>query len=357
MKKTAMIILAMACCAGVTQAKETQTSPNGNVAVEFDVVGGIPYYAVEYKDQPVINPSRLGLELISDYSLTDNFSIVNVNHSTFDETWTPVWGETSTIRNHYNEMEVQLEQNIPGKAPQSARRYVTLRFRVYDDGVGFRYEFPEQDNLTYFTIKDECTEFAMTGNHTAYWIPGDYDTQEYDYTISRLTQINDLFDKAYTGNSSQTAFSKTGVQTSLQLKTDEGLYINIHEAALVDYACMHLDLDEKRLVFRSWLTPDARGHKGYMQAPCKSPWRTVMVSDNACDILASNLILNLNEPCKIEDTSWIKPVKYVGVWWEMITGKSSWAYTDLPQVQIDKIDYATAQPNGRHGANNENVMR
>ena len=357
MKKTAMIILAMACCAGVTQAKQTQTSPNGNVAVEFDVVGGIPYYAVEYKDQPVINPSRLGLELISDYSLTDNFSIVNVNHSTFDETWTPVWGETSTIRNHYNEMEVQLEQNIPGKEPQSARRYVTLRFRVYDDGVGFRYEFPEQDNLTYFTIKDECTEFAMTGNHTAYWIPGDYDTQEYDYTISRLTQINDLFDKAYTGNSSQTAFSKTGVQTSLQLKTDEGLYINIHEAALVDYACMHLDLDEKRLVFRSWLTPDARGHKGYMQAPCNSPWRTVMVSDNACDILASNLILNLIEPCKIEDTSLIKPVKYVGVWWEMITGKSSWAYTDLPQVQIDKIDYATAQPNGRHGANNENVMR
>ena len=197
----------------------------------------------------------------------------------------------------------------------------------------------------------------MTGNHTAYWIPGDYDTQEYDYTISRLTQINDLFDKAYTGNSSQTAFSKTGVQTSLQLKTDEGLYINIHEAALVDYACMHLDLNEKTLVFRSWLTPDARGHKGYLQAPCKSPWRTVMVSDNACDILASNLILNLNEPCKIEDTSWIKPVKYVGVWWEMITGKSSWAYTDLPQVQIDKIDYATAKPNGRHGANNENVMR
>ena len=254
-------------------------------------------------------------------------------------------------------MEVQLEQNIPGKDAKTARRLLTIRFRVYDDGVGFRYEFPEQDNLTYFTIKEEYTEFAMTGNHTAYWIPGDHDTQEYDYTVSRLTQINDLFDKAYTGNSSQTAFSKTGVQTSLQLKTDEGLYINIHEAALVDYACMHLDLNEKTLVFRSWLTPDARGHKGYLQAPCKSPWRTVMVSDNACDILASNLILNLNEPCKIEDTSWIKPVKYVGVWWEMITGKSSWAYTDLPQVQIDKIDYATATPNSRHGANNENVKR
>ena len=357
MKKTAILLLALVCCSGIAQAQEKQASPNGNVAVEFNIVDGIPYYAVEYKNQPVINPSRMGLELISDYSLIDNFNIVSVNRSSFDETWTPVWGETSTIRNNYNEMEVQLEQNIPGKDAKTARRLLTIRFRVYDDGVGFRYEFPEQDNLTYFTIKEEYTEFAMTGNHTAYWIPGDYDTQEYDYTISRLTQINDLFDKAYTGNSSQTAFSKTGVQTSLQLKTDEGLYINIHEAALVDYACMHLDLNEKSLVFRSWLTPDARGHKGYLQAPCKSPWRTVMVSDNACDILASNLILNLNEPCKIEDTSWIKPVKYVGVWWEMITGKSSWAYTDLPQVQIDKIDYATATPNGRHGANNENVKR
>ena len=357
MKKTAILLMALVCCTSISYAQEKQASPNGNVAVEFNIVDGIPYYAVEYKNQPVINPSRMGLELINDYSLIDNFSIVNVSHSSFDETWTPVWGETSTIRNNYNEMEIQLQQNIPGKDPKSSRRLLTIRFRVYDDGVGFRYEFPEQDNLTYFTIKEEYTEFAMTGNHTAYWIPGDYDTQEYDYTISRLTQINDLFDKAYTGNSSQTAFSKTGVQTSLQLKTDEGLYINIHEAALVDYACMHLDLNEKTLVFRSWLTPDARGHKGYLQAPCKSPWRTVMVSDNACDILASNLILNLNEPCKIEDTSWIKPVKYVGVWWEMITGKSSWAYTDLPQVQIDKIDYATAKPNGRHGANNENVMR
>ena len=357
MKKPAILLMALVCCTSISYAQEKQASPNGNVAVEFNIVDGIPYYAVEYKNQPVINPSRMGLELISDYSLIDNFNIVSVNRSSFDETWTPVWGETSTIRNNYNEMEVQLEQNIPGKDPKTARRLLNIRFRVYDDGVGFRYEFPEQDNLTYFTIKEEYTEFAMTGNHTAYWIPGDYDTQEYDYTISRLTQINDLFDKAYTGNSSQTAFSKTGVQTSLQLKTDEGLYINIHEAALVDYACMHLDLNEKTLVFRSWLTPDARGHKGYLQAPCKSPWRTVMVSDNACDILVSNLILNLNEPCKIEDTSWIKPVKYVGVWWEMITGKSSWAYTDLPQVQIDKIDYAAAKPNGRHGANNENVMR
>ena len=357
MKKIAITLMALACCVGMGHAKETQTSPNGNIAVAFDIEDGKPYYSVTYKEKDVIKPSRMGLELINDYSLVDNFTMKTVEKSTFDETWTPVWGETSTIRNHYNEMEIQLEQTIPGKATEEASRHITIRFRVYDDGVGFRYEFPEQKNLTYFTVKEEYTEFAMTGDHTAYWIPGDYDTQEYDYVVSRLSEIGSLFDAAYTGNSSQTAFSKTGVQTSLQLKTDEGLYINVHEAALVDYSCMHLNLDDKNFVFRSWLTPDARGHKGYLQAPCTSPWRTVMVSDDARDILASNLILNLNEPCAYEDTSWIKPVKYVGVWWEMITGKSSWAYTDLPSVQIDKIDYSKAKPNGRHGANNENVKR
>ncbi len=357
MKKLAIILLAIICCTGLSQAKEKQTSPNGKVAVEFDVINGIPLYNISYKGKEVIKPSRMGLELINDYSLIDNFKIKKTQKSKFDETWTPVWGESSTIRNNYNELEVQLEQIVPGRDKKEAKRYVTIRFRVYDDGVGFRYEFPQQDNLTYFTVKEEYTEFAMTGDHTAYWIPGDYDTQEYDYVVSRLSEIRSLFDAAYTGNSSQTAFSKTGVQTSLQLKTDEGLYINIHEAALVDYSCMHLNLDDRNFIFRSWLTPDARGHKGYLQAPCKSPWRTVMVSDDACDILASNLILNLNEPCAYHDTSWIKPVKYVGVWWEMITGKSTWAYTDLPSVQIDNIDYTKVKPNGRHGANNENVKR
>lgn len=357
MKRIAIILMALVCCASISQAKEKQSSPNGKVKVEFDVVDGIPQYAITYKGKDAIKPSRLGLELINDYSLLDNFKLKKAKKSSFDETWTPVWGESSTIRNNYNELEVQLEQIVPDKPKKEARRYVTIRFRVYNDGVGFRYEFPDQENLTYFTVKEEHTEFAMTGDHTAYWIPGDYDTQEYDYVVSRLSEIGSIFDTAYTGNASQTAFSKTGVQTSLQLKTDEGLYINIHEAALVDYSCMHLNLDDKNFVFRSWLTPDARGNKGYLQAPCKSPWRTVMVSDDACDILASNLILNLNEPCAFEDTSWIKPIKYVGVWWEMITGKSTWAYTDLPAVQIDKTDYSKAKPNGRHGANNENVKR
>lgn len=357
MKKLAIILLTAFSCMGIVQAKEKQTSPNGKVAVVFDIHDGIPYYSVTYRGKEVIKPSRMGIELINDFSLTENFKIKKAQKSEFDETWAPVWGESSTIHNNYRELEVQLEQKVPNKPKKEALRYMTIRFRVYDDGVGFRYEFPEQDNLTYFTVKEEYTEFAMTGDHIAYWIPGDYDTQEYDYVISRLSEIRSLFDNAYTGNSSQTAFSKTGVQTSLQLKTDEGLYINIHEAALVDYSCMHLNLNDSTFVFRSWLTPDARGHKGYLQAPCTSPWRTVMVSNDACDILASNLILNLNEPCAIHDTSWIKPVKYIGVWWEMITGKSSWAYTDLPSVQIDKIDYENAKPNNRHGANNENVKR
>lgn len=237
-------------------------------------------------------------------------------------------------------------------------RNMIIRFRLFDDGLGFRYEFPLSKNLNYFVIKEEHTQFAMTGDHTAFWIPGDYDTQEYDYTESKLSEIRGLMDGAITPNSSQTTFSPTGVQTSLQMKTADGLYINLHEAALVDYSCMHLNLDDKNFVFESWLTPDAKGDKGYLQAPCKSPWRTVIVSDDARDILNSKLTLNLNEPCAYEDVSWIKPVKYVGVWWEMIAGKSTWAYTDdLPSVKLGETDYTKTKPNGRHGATNENVKR
>ena len=283
--------------------------------------------------------------------LMDGFEQIKSSTSTFDETWTPVWGEVKEIRNHYNEYVSELKQ-------PSTDRYMNIRFRVYDDGVGFRYEFPQQQNLVYFTLKEEHTQFAMAGDHTAWWIPGDYDTQEYDYTQSKLSEIRNLLWGAVTPNSSQTVFSDTGVQTALQMKTDDGLYINIHEAALVDYSCMHLNLDDKNLIFESWLTPDAEGFKGRLQAPCHSPWRTVMVSDDARNILASHLILNLNEPCKIEDTSWIKPVKYMGVWWEMITGKGSWSYTnELPSVKLDNCDYSKLTPNGTHSANNENVKK
>lgn len=327
------------------------TSPNGIVSIDFQLKNGIPTYKVDYKGKPVIKESRLGLELRDGKNLMDGFEQLNVTTSTFDETWQPVWGEVKEIRNHYNELLAELKQ-------PSTDRYMNIRFRVYDDGVGFRYEFPQQKNLVYFVIKEEHSQFAMTGDHTAWWIPGDYDTQEYDYTESKLSEIRSLLPNAVTSNASQTVFSPTGVQTSLQMKTDEGLYINLHEAALVDYSCMHLNLDDKNLVFESWLTPDADGFKGRLQAPCHSPWRTVMVSDDACDILSSHLILNLNEPCKIEDTSWIKPVKYMGVWWEMIAGGKPWSYTnDIPSVKLGETDYRKVKSNGNHPANTRNVKK
>lgn len=327
------------------------TSPNGIVSIDFQLKNGIPTYKVDYKGKPVIKESRLGLELRDGKNLMDGFEQLNATTSTFDETWQPVWGEVKEIRNHYNELLAELKQ-------PSTDRYMNIRFRVYDDGVGFRYEFPRQKNLVYFVIKEEHSQFAMTGDHTAWWIPGDYDTQEYDYTESKLSEIRSLLPNAVTSNASQTVFSPTGVQTSLQMKTDEGLYINLHEAALVDYSCMHLNLDDKNLVFESWLTPDADGFKGRLQAPCHSPWRTVMVSDDARDILSSHLILNLNEPCKIEDTSWIKPVKYMGVWWEMIAGGKPWSYTnDIPSVKLGETDYRKVKSNGNHPANTRNVKK
>ena len=331
---------------------ESITSPNGQLQLNFSVNSqGEPVYELFYKGKAVIKPSKLGLELKNDPGLMNGFTLADTQTSTFDETWEPVWGEVKQIRNHYNEMAVTLDQ-------KAQDRNIIIRFRLFDDGLGFRYEFPLQKNLNYFVIKEERTQFAMTGDHKAFWIPGDYDTQEYDFTESKLSEIRGLMKSAITGNASQTQFSPTGVQTSLQMKTAYGLYINLHEAALVDYSCMHLNLDDKNLIFESWLTPDAVGDKGYMQAPCKSPWRTVIVSDDARDILASKLTLNLNEPCAYEDVSWIKPVKYVGVWWEMIAGKSTWAYTDdLPSVKLGETDYSKTKPNGRHGANNENVKR
>lgn len=330
---------------------ENVSSPGGLMKVNFDVVGGVPTYSVDYKDKQVVKPGTLGLELKDSPSLMEGFELVKTEQSSLDETWQPVWGEVKDIRNHYNEMLVELKQ-------PSTDRYMNIRFRVYDDGIGFRYEFPQQKNLVYFVVKEEHSQFAMTGDHTAWWIPGDYDTQEYDYTESKLSEIRRLMQGAITDNASQTQFSPTGVQTSLQMKTADGIYINLHEAALVDYSCMHLNLDDKNFVFESWLTPDAVGNKAYMQSPCHTPWRTIMVSDDARDMLASKLILNLNEPCKYADTSWIKPVKYVGVWWEMIGCGKQWSYTyDLPSVKLDQLDYTKTKPHGQHPANNENVKK
>lgn len=345
-------------------------SPDGNFVMDFSLSkDGKPTYQLRYKGKDVIKPSHLGFEFKTTHKEMDfatqqrvedekakdianflsGFEIVDTKTSTFDETWVPVWGEVDKIRNNFNELAVTVSQ------PKTDRQMI-IRFRMFDDGLGFRYEFPEQKNLKYFVIKEEHSQFAMAGDHTAFWIPGDYDTQEYDYTESKLTDIRGLFDKAYIGNASQKAFSKTGVQTALMMKASNGLYINLHEAALINYPAMSLNLDDKNLVFESWLTPDALGDKGYLQAPFNTPWRTVIASDDARDVVASKMTYNLNEPSKIKDTSWIKPVKYVGVWWEMITGRGSWAYTDdFPTVELGVTDYSKAKPNGKHAANTKHV--
>ena len=349
-------------------------SPDGKLKMEFSLdEQGRPTYYLQYKGKEVIKPSHLGIELkqedpnkAQDFEfktradasklaqkadLQTGFKETGHEITTFDETWKPVWGEESSIRNHYNEMSVTLTQPIND-------RYIKIRFRLFNDGLGFRYEFPEQKNLTYFVIKEEHSQFAMAGDHTAWWIPGDYDTQEYETVTSRLSEIREKMKAAVTQNSSQTPIWEGGVQTALMMKTDDGLYINLHEAACIDYSTMHLNYNDQTRTFESWLTPDARGDKGYLQAPCVSPWRTVIVSDKAADILASRITLNLNEPCKIEDTSWIKPTKYIGVWWDMITNKGTWSYTnDFPTVKLGETDYSKARPNGTHSANTANVKR
>ena len=356
MKK--LLLSAFALLMTLAAGAQTVTSPNGNVSVKFWLQDGRPTYEMSYKKKAVVKPSHLGLELAKDkhasngqdeQNLMDGFTVKDQQTSTFDETWTPVWGETKTIRNHYNEMAVTLNQ-------ASMNRDIVIRFRVYNEGMGLRYEFPQQQKLNYFVVKEEHTQFSMAGDHTAYWIPGDYDTQEYEHVISKMSEIRGKMKDAVTDNSSQTTFSPTGVQTSLQLKTADGLYINIHEAACINFPTMHLNLDDKNFVFESWLTPDATGLKGCMQTPCHTPWRTVKVSDDAREMLSTSLTLNLNEPCKIEDTSWIHPTKYCGVWWEMIVGKSTWEYTSgLPSVKLGETDYTKLKPNGRHGANTAHV--
>lgn len=365
------VLIVLLCCSVMAMAQgnvesnsdkwKTAASPNGKVVVGFGIDNGRPYYTVQYGTKDVIKKSFLGLELakskhaskgMEETNLMDGFELTETQKTSFDETWKPVWGETSEIRNHYNEMLVHLLQ------PTNNRK-IMVRFRIYDDGVGFRYEFPQQKELNYFVIKEEHTQFAMAGDHKAWWLPGDYDTQEQETQESKLSEIRSRFREAVNwNNSTVSVFSETGVQTSLQMKSNDGLYINLHEAACVNYPTMHLNLDDKSMVFESWLTPDATGMKGYMQTPCETPWRTIIVSDDARDMLSSNLILNLNEPCKIEDTSWIHPTKYIGVWWEMIVGKNSWNYTDeFPSVQLGKTDYNKAEPNGRHGATTENVKK
>ena len=356
MKRLAIIIgmIAFAACGTKTtsfKASDTLSSPDGKLTLEAGLTAeGIPVYSLSREGKTVVLPSKLGYRLTDGKDLQKGFSRVDAYYDTFDETWEPVWGEEAEIRNNYNELLLSLKRE-DGTA-------MNLRFRLYNDGLGFRYEFPMENKLTYFNVADELTEFAMAGDHTAWWISGDYDTQEYNYTESRLSEIRGISEKKRLSNASQESFSVTGVQTALQMKTADGLYINIHEAEVLNYPTANLNLDDRRMVFTTWLTPDAEGIKGRLQAPCKSPWRTVQVCEKATDVLASRLILNLNEPCVLEDVSWIHPVKYMGVWWEMITGKSQWSYTwDVPSVQLGVTDYRTVKPHGQHGANNENVRR
>ena len=355
MKKFLTLLIILCVSAGLMSAQDANlrkvSSPDGNVELSFNLKDGhIPVYSLDYKGKPVVGESHLGFKLQGS-GMYDWFEISDTATREIDETWNPVWGEESQIRNHCNEMTVTLRQT-------SSNRFMKICFRVFDDGMGLRYEFPDQKSMAYFVITDELTEFAMTGDHTAWWIPGDYDTQEYDYTRSRLSEIRGLLSSAICDNLSQTIFSETGVQTSLQMKTDDGIYINLHEAALVNYPAMHLLLDDKNMVFKAHLTPDPNGDLAYMQSPCTTPWRTVIVSDDARDILASRITLNLNEPCKIEDTSWIKPCKYMGVWWEMIAGRSDWSYTwDLNSTHIDTDDLTKVKPHGRHGATTANVKK
>ena len=345
----ALIITACGTKAPSWNVAQNLTSPDGRLETQFLLADdGTPAYALTFDGKPVIKPSKLGYRLIGGMALTKGFALEGTESGTIDETWEPVWGEEKEIRNNCNEMLVRLKRE-DGVA-------MNLRFRLYNDGLGFRYEFPQENKLTYFKVADELTQFALTGDHTAWWIPGDFDTQEYNYHHSRLSEIRRLNAVPRPYNAAQEVASDMSVQTSLQMKTDDGLYINIHEAGLLDYPATHLDLDDRNYVFTTLLTPDAQGVKGRLQAPCNSPWRTVQVCEKATDVLASRLILNLNEPCTLEDVSWIHPVKYMGVWWEMMTNRSHWSYTsDFPSIQLGVTDYSKAKPHGRHGANNENV--
>ena len=356
---TMMLMCIMPCTAQNAQMPADALvlkSPGGQLEMKFAVNDGVPCYSLDRLGKSVVLPSRLGFDLIGREGLDKGFKLIDNSTSSFDETWQPVWGEEASIRNHYNELFVTLQQPAKGNGKPTVMQ---IRFRLYDDGLGFRYEFPMENDLTYFKIKEELTQFAMTGNHLAWWIPGDYSTQEFSPTESHLSEIRNLSAAPRKrGGWPNTGFSPTGVQTALQMKTAEGLYINIHEAAVLDYPTTSLDLDDKNFVFSTHLTPDAQGVKGRMQAPCKTPWRSVMVCPSATDVLASRLVLNLNDPCALDDVSWIHPVKYMGVWWEMITGKSQWSYTnDYPSVQLGKTNYAASKPHGQHGANNANVRR
>lgn len=343
-----LLFLVLVFCAQQLAA-QTIVSPNGQLSMKFQLAqNGVPQYELTYKGKPVINTSSLGIETKDIPAMMEGFSITKTDQSSKDESWEPVLGEEKSIRNQYNELLVTLAQ------AKENNRFIRIRFRLFNDGLGFRYEFPQQKDLNYFIIREEHTEFNLAGDHKAFWIPGDFDTNEYPYSTSKISEIPARLPKATVEIFAQQPV-KNSVQTPLMMKSDDGLYINIHEASLINYPAMVLGVDGLKL--KSILCPDAVGNKGYMQTETSSPWRTIVVSDKATEILASRLILNLNEPTSYKDVSWIKPVKYMGVWWEyFVSGKSTWAYSNATNVKLDQ-DFSKFEPNGRHGATNENVRK
>lgn len=343
---SSLVTLLLASCA--SSSSEIK-SPDSDLAFDLKVEKGVPTYSVSYKGKTIVKPSTLGFRGMDGGVIGHDMKVDSVVHSSFSETWTPVWGENATIDNTYNQMVMYMT----GKSGLK----MNIEVRAFDDGVGFRYVFPRQSADTLY-IAEELTEFAMPSDLTSWWLPGDYDTQEYEYTKSKLSEIRSLNSgEEMMGNVSQTSFSPTGVQTSLLLRDDaDSLYLNIHEAALIDYPAMHLNLNDTTMTFQSWLTPGLPAYKAAIATPRATPWRVIMVG-SATDILASDIIYNLNDPCALDDTSWIHPTKYMGVWWEMITGMSNWSYTDLDDVDLATIDYTKTKPHGKHGANNANVKR
>ena len=339
----------MASAAGYAMAAE-QSSPSGALRLTVDLNGdGQPVYSLQYKGKPIIEESLLGLTA-DEMDFTGGFRITGCDTSSVDQTWTPVWGEYAQVRDNYNELAV----NLSGGTPE---RHMTLRFRVFDDGLGFRYELPLQDNANYLTLRDESTEFGFTADHTMWCIPGDYDTDEYLWAETSFSKLPEAL-AGYGRHSEAQRTGGTTIQTPLLLKSADPVYVNVHEAALVGYPAMLLDVDTEGNRMKAHLVPDRLGVKAYLQLPFNTPWRTLIVSDDARDILASQLVLNLNEPCKIEDTSWIRPMKFVGVWWEMFTGtQKTWAYSDDYRAKPGVTDYSALPSNGRHPANTENVKR
>lgn len=328
------------------------TSPNGKLTFSFFLSpAGEPCYTLSLENTPVITTSQLGMVLKDQAGLTDRFEIVQTETTQKDETWEPVWGETRSIRNYYNEITVTLQRQ------EDQQRRMILRFRLYDEGLGFRYEFPAQPHLGYFTVSDEKTEFCLTGDHKAWWIPGDYDTNEYDYWATPLSGVDAFRGQSYGEIAVRTIIAANAVQTPLMMKSSDGLYINIFEAALVNYPAMNLLIEQSKFILTTQLVPDAYGNKAYLQTPEKTPWRTILVSRDARDILASKMILNLNEPCALTSTDWIKPQKYIGIWWGMHVGTMSWNMADTGNIKLATTDWTKLRPNGRHGATTENTKR